>query len=138
MFSNRLLHMDTRQCWPSSISSVKTLDAIWMICQERWMIGSVGEKESQGSSCCQFDLMIAAYFSIWLIMSKEHIYECVIIFTCETFWLFLGKFNLQDHFLVFSFFNQICLCNSINDRDGWQELVGLDDIHTHTAYSVAH
>ena len=41
-------------------SSVRTLNAIWMTYQERWTIETDGEREreSQGTSCYQLDLMI--------------------------------------------------------------------------------
>ena len=55
------------QCWPTSleliyVSSVRTQDAIWKTCRERWMIRTdeerERERENQGNSFYQRELMM--------------------------------------------------------------------------------
>ena len=46
------------------ISSVQTLDIVWRICWEWWMIGMDKERECQENPCCQCNLMM---------MLKQHI-----------------------------------------------------------------
>ena len=53
-------------CWPNNKSSVQTQDVLWKTCQEQWMIGTNGERESQGNQCCQCDTMVSLSLSLSL------------------------------------------------------------------------
>ena len=61
-FSYGLLHMGAPgladQEGLTYISSVWTLDLIQRTCQKRWMIGMDDDGETQGSLCCQHNLII--------------------------------------------------------------------------------
>ena len=77
----------THQCWLNSkdcayISLVWTLDAIYGTCQERWMIGMEGKRESGNSS-----------LSTWL---EDDIYEIFFIYVIYLKFILLYLWNVVE------------------------------------------